>query len=201
MPIESATTQLIYRPDWPDTAALRLLSGWDRPKIRAWMQALGEGAQQQEDDTFDLLTSTIIETATGDALDQWGELVGEQRLGLSDAEYRQFVLARMLVNRSAGNADSAPIDDLIEILDVATEPNVDVWHQDNFPAGLYLVTERLTFMTEETRRRVGRLMEDARPGGRHMTVIESVTGGFGFEDDPTAEGFGVGPFSRLIEPG
>lgn len=201
MTIESATTQLIYRPDWPDTAALRLLSGWDKPKIRAWMQALGEGAQLQEDQSFDLITSTVLGLATGDALDQWGELVDEQRLGLGDTEYRQFILARMLVNRSNGNPDSAPIDDLIEILEVASQPNAAVFHQDNFPAGFYLVTVRLTFMADETRRRVGRLMEAARPGGRHMTVIETVVDGFGFEDDPLAAGFDIGPFSRLVEPG
>lgn len=196
MATESATTQLIYRPDWPETAAARLLSGWDRPRIRAWMRALGEGAQLQEDQSFDLIVSTTIETATGDALDQWGELVDEQRLGLGDNEYRQFILARMLVNRSDGT-----IDDLVEILEVATQPNVLVLHLDNFPAGFYLIVERLTFMADETMRRVARLMEAARPGGRHMTLVESVSDGFGFADDPTAAGFGVGPFSRLILAG
>jgi hypothetical protein len=190
---QTATTQLQLVPDWPDRGTDRLLVAWDKPRIRALVASLGEGAQLQEDQTWDLLVSTGLDEATGDALDQWGELVGEQRGPLSDNDYRQFILARMLVNRSSGT-----VDELLEILDVATQPNAGVYHQDNLPAGFYLVVDRQQFMAEATRRRVARLLEDARPAGRHMTVIESLVQGFGFADDDSAEGYGTGPFSRLI---
>lgn len=191
---QSATTELQRVGNWSQHAEDRLLRPWDRERIRALVEAFGAGAQAQEEMSWDVLVSTGLDEATGDALDQWGELVGEQRGGLSDSDFRQFILARMLVNRSSGL-----IDELLEILDVATQPNVGVWHQNNFPAGFYLVVDRQAFMSEATRRRVARLMEDARPAGRHMSVIEALSGGFGFADDDSAEGYGVGPFSRLIK--
>lgn len=190
----SSTTELLYVPDWPERAEARLLRPWDRPRIRAYMRALGAGAQLLEDQAFDILESTTLENATGHALDQWGDLVGEQRGPLSDNDYRPFILARMLVNRSAGT-----IDELIEILDICTAPNLYVWHEDNLPAGLYLVVVRNSFMTEARRRRVSRLMEAARPGARHMTVIEAVPDAFGFDDTPYSTVFHSG-LSRLVLP-
>ncbi len=191
---ETATTQLVRIPDYADRAEKRLLIPWQQPRIRALVRSLAEGAQLHEDQSFDLIASTGIEEATGDALDQWGELVGEQRGPLSDNEFRPFVLARMLINRCSGT-----VDELLEIFDIVTEPNAGVFHANNFPAGFYMVTDRLEFMSDEQCRRVARMMEDCRPAGRHMTLIEALADGFGWQDDPTAAGFGIGPFSRLIE--
>lgn len=195
------TTRFIYVPDWSERACNRLLVKWRKPRMQALAQALGYGAQVLEDMQFDVLVSTTLDSATGDALDKWGEVVGEDRGPLTDSEYRQFIKARMLVNKS-GKVDDAsppPIDQLIEILDVATQPNEGVRFLSNFPAGFYLQVTRSTFLSDEARRRVSRLMEDARPAGRHMTVIEALVNGFGFAGDPDAEGFSIGPFSRLLE--
>ena len=187
-------TQIAYQPDYEGTAEQRLLAMWSKPRIRAVMRALGYGVQVVEDMAFDTIVSTTLANAVGDALDQWGELVGEPRGAASDPEYRQFIQARMLVNRSSGN-----VEDLLEILDVATRPNVSVLHLDNFPSGFYLQVTRTAFLTDEGARRVARMMEDARPGGRHMSVIEAVLNGYGFTGDPDAAGFTVGPYSRLLE--
>ena len=184
-----------------DSAEARLLVEWRKPRIRALCRALGGGAQAQEDMAFDVQVSTTLEDATGHALDQWGELVGEQRGPLSDNDYRPFIYARLLANRCAGTIDSdEETVGLLEVLEACTGDFVRVWHEDNFPAGLYLVVERRSFMTLPMLRRVSRLMEQVRPAGRHMTVIETVVGGYGFEDDTEAEGLDVGPFSRLVLP-
>ncbi len=187
-------TQLIYVPDWPERAEARALVPWRKPRQRALLRAFGKGVQALEDESFNLIVSTDLDVAVGDALDQWGELVGEQRGGLGDNDYRQFVKVRMLVNRSNGT-----IDELLEIFDVATQPNVDTHHISNFPAGFYLIVYRHDWMSQPVRRRVARLMEDARPGGRHMSLIEALIAPFGFEDNPLAEGYDVGPFARLIK--
>lgn len=195
MAAETSTTELLYVPDWPERAEARLLVEWRKPRIRALCRALGGGAQAQEDMAFDVQVSTTLEDAVGDALDQWGELVGEQRGPLSDNDYRPFIKARMLANRCDGTIDS-----LLEVLEACAGDFVRVWHEDNFPSGLYLVVERRTWMSTPMLRRVSRLMEQVRPAGRHMTVIETVVGGYGFEDDEEAEGLDVGPFSRLVLP-
>lgn len=192
----TSTTQVLHVPDWPDRAEDRLLRAWDKPRIRALLLALGTGIQAQEEMAWDVLVSTQLESATGVSLDQWGAIVGEQRGPLSDSEYRRFIMVRMLVNRCNGSVDS-----LIEILDLATQPNSEVLHLDNFPAGLYLQVTRKTWMTAPMLRRVGRLMEDVRPAGRHMTCIETVEGGFGFEGSDYSAGYNEGPFARLIIPG
>lgn len=190
-----ATTHLSYTPDWPGQAVDRLLHAWDKPRIRALTAALGAGVQMQEDLQWDLLTSTTLDAATGDALDQWGDLVGEQRGALADQSYRQFLQARMLANRCPGTVDS-----LIELLEVAAAPVLDVYHQDNLPAGIYLVVQRAAFLPDATRRRIARLIEGVRPGGRHLTVIEALPGAFGFSGATGSGGYGVGPLSRLIRP-
>lgn len=171
-----------------------MLVMWRKQRNRALVRALAYGVQVLEDMLFDVLVSTGIDEATGDALDQWGETVGEDRGPLSDNEYRQFIKARMLVNISSGT-----IDEMIEILDVATQPNVEVRHLSVFPAGFALQVTRTSFLTDEGARRVARMLEDAWPGGRHMTVVEALSNGFGFAGDPDATGFSVGPFSRLLE--
>ncbi len=192
-PAQTATTETLYISDWVDRAGARILVNWDKPRIQALVAALATGQQAREDEQFDLLLSVAIADATGDLLDKWGEAVGEQRLGLSDNEYRPFVLARMLANTSDGT-----IDPLIILFRAATQPNVDVLWLSTFPAGFDLIVVRPLPMSAAVARRVARMIEDARPGGKHMTLTEALPGFFGFAANPDALGFDVGPFARLI---
>lgn len=191
---QTATTETLYVDDWVERAGCRILVGWDKPKIRAFVTALATGQQAREDEQFDLLLSTDVNAATGDLLDKWGEAVGEQRLGLSDNEFRPFVLARMLANTCDGT-----IEALIEVFTAATQPNVDVLYQSVFPAGFCLSVVRPLAMSEAISRRVARMMEDVRPGGRHMCLIEAVPGFYGFEGNPDAHPLDEGLLSRLIQ--
>lgn len=191
----SGTLQYIRVPDWSDRAQQRLLVPWRKPRIMAFVSALAEGVQAHEDLTFDVLASTGLEEAGGHALDQWGELVGEQRLGLSDNEYRPFIKARMLVNRCDGTVDA-----LLHLLETAAGPVIGVFHTDVQPATYVLVAERSSFLTAAARRRVARLMQAAAPAGRRLIVIEALHGGFGWPDSPDilTSGYSAGGFARLI---
>lgn len=190
----SATVELVYVPDWPERAADRLRTPWRAPRIGALVEALATGVQAHEDEAFDLIAGTELSVATGHSLDQWGDLVGEQRLGLSDSEFRPFIEARMLVNRCTGT-----VEELLGILRVATGPDSTCYHLSLFPASYVLMAVRPSWLTDAARRRVARLMTAATPAGRGFAVIESLSGGFGFEDDDTgAGGFGVGALARLI---
>lgn len=194
MSTDVSTTRLLYVPDWRTKAVRRLLVAWNGPNSRAWIEALATGVQAFEDVAFDVLSSTYFQNSTGDALDQWGALVNEQRLGLSDDEYRNFISARMLANRSNGRDD-----ELIELFQLLTSPFVDLFMVDYLPACFVLTVVRRDFMSDEFRKRVGRTMQRAKTSGRTMVLIESVAEGFGFQGDPTATGYDVGPLSRLIE--
>lgn len=191
----SATTQLIYRSDLEERAQQRLLVPLRKPRMRALAQAFAAGAQLHEDQCMDLIVGTDLAVATGHALDQWGGLVGEQRLGLSDTEYRQFIQARMLVNRSASTTD-----ELLEILEIAAAPHLGCYHTHVAPATIVLTVVRSTWLTAAARRRVSRLMLAASPGGRRLVVIEHLVGGFGWPDSPDilTTGFDSGGLARLI---
>lgn len=49
-----------------------------------------------------LLTQRSVATAVGSQLDVLGRIVDEDRNGLSDDDYRRFIQAKILVNRSSG---------------------------------------------------------------------------------------------------
>jgi len=193
----SATTQLLHVPDWPERAANRLRTPWRGDRNGALLAAIGEGAQLHEDIAFDLVVGTTLEAATGHALGQWGELVGEQRLGLSDSEYRPFIQARMLVNRCTG-----VVDELIQILTIAAGPDATVYHTTTAPGSVYTVVRR-SFLSASSRRRVARLFRAAAPAGRPTVVVEALAGGFGWTATPdfAVSGYSRGSMARLIVDG
>lgn len=192
-PAFEASTDLVYIPDHPDRARRRLLSqDWDKPRIVALAEAMGGGAQALEDDTFDVLMGRRLEAATGATLDQWGAIVGEVRGTLDDADYRRFISARVLVNTGDGT-----VDELIAIFQVITAPSI-VWFLPMYPAGFKLRAIRKVWLENVIRRRIRRMMADAKPAGVTMVLIEAIEGYFGFADNPAASGYDVGTFARIL---
>lgn len=79
-------------------------------------------AQDVEDAMFDLFVYRAADTAFGDQLDALGNLVGQERGGLSDDDYRRFIRARVMANRSRGN-----IEDMIRVMNlVINDPAVTI---------------------------------------------------------------------------
>lgn len=188
-----ATTSLVYRPDWKARAVELLLAQHrNKPRIVALVQALAEGGQAVEDDFFSLAFSRVLSLATGAQLEQWGDLVGERRGGLSDPDYRRFIEARLLMNRTHGDTDT-----VIQIFGLITAPSV-VKHHNHYPATAVLQAFRDDWLSEPVRRRVRRAMESIRPGGVAFQLIEILPGYFGWKDDPTSLGYDTGRFSRVI---
>lgn len=183
-------TNVLYIPNHRELQRQRMLSQFrDKPRLMALMAGCARGIQELEDITFSLIVSRSLELATGAQLDQWGRLVGEERLGLVDAEYRRFIEARILVNRC-----NSTTDELIVIWEKITGGTVR--HRDLFPAGLQLETVRPRFLEGPTKRRVRRMMVDVRPMGVTMLRVEALAGGFGFGSPWT--GFSAGGFARTI---
>jgi hypothetical protein len=188
--VQAATT-LVWVHDHQDRAVLDLLAQ-DRSKERwvAFARALGKGAQAMEDELFSLIADRSPRTASGAQLDQWGAIAGERRGPLEDAEYRRFIYARVLVNRNAGS-----IDELVRIFATITAPATVEYH-DLFPAGFQLYAIRKAPLKDRMRRRIRRMMADAKPLGRTMVLVEASEGAFGFDDDD--EGFGAGGLARIL---
>lgn len=193
-PTGQATTELAYIPDHEERAWRRLLSqDHTKPRLVAFAQALGAGVQEAEDVLFDLLVGRVLEDATGDVVDKWGAIVGEKRGGLDDADYRRFIKARVLVNIGDGT-----VDELVAIWRIITGPSQVVRYLPMYPAGYTLQVARYSFMSEVMRRRVRRTIEEARPAGVTSELIEALVGYYGFATDDYADGFDVGPYSRIL---
>ena len=161
-----------------------------KPRFCSFVQSIASAVQMLEDANFDLLIGSTLDAAVGDALAQWGDLVGEEKGALTDTEYRQIIRSRVLANRSAGTRD-----EMIVLYQTLTAPSTVV-HVDNFPAAFTMTAKRGTSMRDEFARRVRRVMEDAKPMGIKMNLIETNFGSFAF-DTPGA-GYDVGTFSRSL---
>jgi len=191
-----STTGLVYVPDHPDQAVADLLLVLRQPRICALTRAMADGAQVMEDQLFALLVDRDLQTATGAQLDQWGELVGEQRGGLGDDDYRRFIQARIKANRSGGSTD-----ELIAIWQLVTGPSVAVRESALYPAGLQLWTVREAAMTDDVARRVQRIMLDtARPSGISIDLVEAISGYLGFIGNPDAFPLDIGTLARSLNP-
>lgn len=182
--------EIKYIPDHSDRAQERKTTGFrGSDNMVALLEAIGEGAQALEDELFDILISTYLSTARGDQLDQWGATVGEPRQGLSDDEYRVFIQGRILVNLSDGTPP-----DLIEIYQTLTAPSVvRLW--ELHPHAFHLTAYRQTFMAQNIRRRIRRMMTDAKPAGHEMVLTESPWDALDTDDESTLQ---PGGFARLL---
>ena len=186
---------LVHIADHGDRAVSRLPSRFRRPVIESFIRSLCAGVQLAEDLAWFLLSDGLLDTASGAMLDQWGELVGEQRLGLADADYRRFIEARMLINR----ANPGTPNEMLAIWRLVTAPAISVAYRSPSPCVVWLTVERSEAMSDAVARRVVRAMQDAAPAGRLLRLIETVPGPFGFETDPDALGYDAGRLSRLLE--
>lgn len=186
---------IIYTPNYRDVAVSRLLAQFrEQPNIVAVIKSLAGGVQAIENDAFGVLVSTTFTAATDIDLDHWGLLVGEERNGLDDDDYRTMISARILANRSIGTRD-----EIITIAQLVTAPSVVV-HRDLFPACFQLDVARGSagFMTAARARRVAELLRSIKPAGVCMIIVESVEGAFGFLDNPDASPFDIGVWSRAL---
>jgi hypothetical protein len=154
-----------YIPDHEERAVADMKSNKrTKPFFVAFARAIGKGAQFLEDVCMDLQASWLLDTATGKSLDLIGNTVGERREGLGDDDYRRFIRARILANRSTGNADR-----FIEVLRLLTEP-VSIRWQPMYPRGFQLFVVVSTPLEQNVRRKIQRVLSAMRPVGRTLVV-------------------------------
>lgn len=77
----------------------------DQPRVEGLVRLVGTRTEEVEAALLSLETERLLETATGDQLDVFGDLVGQARAEADDATYRLRIKARVRVNRSNGRGD------------------------------------------------------------------------------------------------
>lgn len=80
----------------------RLTERYRKPLISALLGSWLSEVQALENASYDLLIKRSPATAEGATLDLLGKVVGQQRQGRTDEQYRLWIAARVLVNRSSG---------------------------------------------------------------------------------------------------
>jgi len=85
----------------------------DQPRLQAFLDAHLDDVQSLEDVGMDVLVGRWPLTAIGAQLDVLGKIVGQGRGSFGDDQYRLFILARILVNKSNGRTE-----ELMNILSV-----------------------------------------------------------------------------------
>lgn len=121
--------------DHADQAKARLSQQFiGKTKVEALVDALLAPIQDLETALWDLLTKRQLDTAEGQQLDDIGEIVGEQRNGRIDTDYRRFISARIAVNRSRGT-----IPELLSITEsILDDGAIDTVFDNDGPATVVL---------------------------------------------------------------
>ena len=145
-----------------------------KPRLAAVLSSWLGQAQDIEDALWQLLTLTI-DTSTGDALDQTGELLGQTRMGLTDVLFRVALHATAKAIRASGvgdelvNAPEIPAAVMLAILRRAVSAGVRLQVFD-VPAG-----DTFAFSsTDDDEGDAARGFSDTTeaPGGRWIGVLE-----------------------------
>lgn len=88
-----------------------------RPVIDGFLRSFVGRIQELEAGVWDVIDARILDTATNAQLEALGSLVGELRLGRSDADFRQAIRLRIRVNRSKGRSA-----DVLDVASLAAAP-------------------------------------------------------------------------------
>lgn len=118
--------------DHEERAAARLVAQYKgRPRIEALVRAHAKIVQGLEDAGFAFYEKLALATASGDQLDRLGGIVGQQREGRSDGDYRVWISARLALNAGSGT-----VPELADLLAAIAPAGATVRVEPYFPAGV-----------------------------------------------------------------
>lgn len=166
----------------------------NRAKWTGLLTGLLGVVQSLEEDVYDLRTERLLSVATGAQLWQFARIVGEPQGALSEAQWRNFIQARILVNLCEGTPD-----EIIKILRIVAAPltaGTDVVYQLLPPASYELTIFTDAPMSAALAVRVLDFMADVNPAGVGSQVVEADGASpFRFDSGP---GFDVGKLAWIL---
>lgn len=131
----------------------------DKEKLNKILEIYLEGIKEVDSEFEYLLNERGVFVAVGDRLNQIGDLVGEERLGRGDEEYREAILARITVN----NGEATPNDVLLALKFLTGADKVNIW--EHWPACIYLMSDG------DVSQNTLRYVKDTCPAGVNATRL------------------------------
>ena len=99
-----------------------------KPNLTKLVAAFAARTQGVEDIVWEVYNARQFENAEDARLDDIGAIVGQPRDGRDDAEYRQWIAARLVINRANGTAD-----DTLHVLELII-PDYTPEYAEYYPA-------------------------------------------------------------------
>ncbi len=157
-------SDLVYQAEHREDGLAKLLGQFKgMPRMEAVLGAFLDQIQKIEDVLWALYTEDWIDTASGDRLDVIGAVVGEERGGADDDEYRSFIRARVRVNRSTGL-----LAELVAIVRLIQYDDLGVRAREYYPAALQIEPEEEVTVNAH---RVGAMLQDAASAGVALRFV------------------------------
>lgn len=91
-----------------------------------WLVVVGNEGQAVEDALQQIYSGYWIDDAVGSQLDVLGDIVGQRRGGMADADYRRLIRARISVNRSKGT-----VEDVLKVARLVVNDDTVTYEVDN----------------------------------------------------------------------
>lgn len=161
----ASTAPLSQDTEHVNQALARLIEQYvGKPRVEALLSIFVNQVQDLEDALWQLATERFVDTAIGAQLNVLGEIVGQDRQGLSDDDYRALIRARIKANNSEGT-----IPDVYSIALAAVGGTWDVRIDQKFPAAFLVVFEAAVAINRNI---INRLIRDGTAAGvRSITVF------------------------------
>lgn len=166
-----------------------------KPNMEAVLDAHGLSAEALAAAFTQLDTDRLTDNAFGAQLDLLGEIVGQPREGLSDADYRLRLQAKILLNRCSGTAE-----EILAIFTLLVPDATVIELRDYPPASFKLMLYAVTFTGSEAAT-LSKILNKARAAGVGSRLHYSMTlpaDTFTF-DGTVAQGFDNGHLAGEIE--
>lgn len=160
-----------------------------KEKLAAWLLSYVAEAQELEDTLADVQAISDVDTATGAQLDLIGAIVGEERQGRTDLDYRTAIKVRIRLNLSQGTLED------IRALIRGVAGDVDVKFFEFYPAGFVAqILDAIDPLVVDPTR-IGNFVKSGKAAGVDAQTAVAVTPAFQFD---TGSGFDLGKYGAIF---
>lgn len=180
---------LTHKTDLATVAKSRVVSQYrNAPLFVALMAAIANVVQLAEDAFWDLANAVLLDSATGVWLEYLGSIVGEAREGWGDTDYRRFIRARILANRSSGT-----INEVLTVVALCYDADITtvfITSAEFYPASMLLLISTVVTTTAAWRARTCRIASYTRAAGVRLLINSSefgVSNSFVLSDSGSAQ--------------